>query len=345
MKQSSNTLFWGAILLSGGLLLLAKTLGWFHIDWGMTLRFWPFLLILAGVSLLLRQSWSGVLTAILIAIAIPSAIINGANKKIGHWKDRGIEFNIDDFDNDDNDNDNNNDDDDDSSQADERKSESTTEGGKTHFSEPLTDALTEATLNFGAGAGEFKISGTTTQLVEADAETKFGNYVMTAKRNETTKTSTIDFGMESKDKSDRKRIRIRDFDNMENRVEMRLSDKPVWSFDFGLGAGSGNFDLSAYKVKKVKIGAGAAEIKLKIGETVENDADIHIEAGVASIEVRIPESVGCEFSIEGALNSKDLDNFKKINDGLYRTNNYDTAKKKMRISYEGGLSSLEIRRY
>jgi hypothetical protein len=44
---------------------------------------------------------------------------------------------------------------------------------------------------------------------------------------------------------------------------------------------------------------------------VENDAVIDIEAGVASIDIEIPESVGCEFKIEGALNSKDLDNLKK----------------------------------
>lgn len=340
MKQSSNTLFWGSILLALGLLLMAKTLGWFHIDWGMTLRFWPILLVLAGVSLLLKQSWSGVLTAVLIAIAIPSAIINGAHKKIGHWQDNGIEFNLDDFDDDNDDTYNDND-----SKEYKERSDIYSKDGKTHFSEPLTEGITEATLNFGAGAGEFKIEGTTAQLVEADAETKFGNYVMTAKRNESAKTSTVDFEMESKDKSNRKRIRIRDFENMDNQVKMRLSDKPVWSFDLGLGAGEGKFDLSAYKVKKVKLGAGAADIKLKLGEGLENNADIDIDAGVASITVEIPESVGCELKIDGALNSKDLDNFSKISDGLYRTSNYDTAKKKIKMKYDGGVSSLEVRRY
>lgn len=339
MKQSSNALFWGALFLAVGLLLLAKTLGWFHIDWGMTLRFWPILLILAGISLLLKQSWSGVLTAVLIAIAIPSAIINGAHKKFDDWNDRGIEFNLDDFDDDDDNND------DDNNDEYEKRSETYSKDGETHFSEPLTEGITEATLNFGAGAGEFKIDGTTNQLVEADAETEFGNYVMTTKRNETTKTSIVDFEMESKDSTNRKRIRIRDFDNMDNHVNMRLSDKPIWSFDMGLGAGKGKFDLSSYKVKKVKIGAGAAEVDLKLGENVENDAVIDIEAGVASIDIEIPESVGCEFKIEGALNSKDLDNFEKISDGLYRTSNYNSAKKKIKISYEGGLSKLEINRY
>ncbi|HAK77627.1 MAG TPA: hypothetical protein DCR35_04105 [Runella sp.] len=338
MKQSSNTLVWGSILLAFGLVLLAKTLGWFHIDWGFTLRFWPVLLILAGGVLLLKQSWSGVVTAILIALAIPSAIINGANKKFHDWDDRGFEFNIDDFDDDDDDHHNHRNDY-------EERSDTYSKDGKTHFSEPFTENIADATLKFGAGAGEFTIEGTTSQLVEADAETEFGNYIMTAKRNESTKTSVVDFEMESKDSTGRKKIRIRDFDNMDNRVEMRLSDKPTWTFDLGLGAGKGNFDLSAYRVKKVKLGAGAAEVDLKLGENVENDAQIDIEAGVASIEINIPESVGCEFKIDGALNSKDLDNFEKISSGLYRTSNYNSAKKKIKISYEGGISSLEVNRY
>jgi len=338
MKQSSNALVWGSILLAFGLLLLAKTLGWYHIDWGLTLRFWPVLLILAGGVLLLKQSWSGVVTAILIALAIPSAIINGANKKFRHWDDNGIEFNIDDFDDDDDDN---------HDHSDEYKERSDTysKDGKTHFSEPMTANIADATLNFGAGAGEFTIEGTTSELVEADADSEFGNYIMTSKRNESTKTSVVDFEMESKDSTGRKKIRIRDFDNMDNRVEMRLSDKPVWSFDLGLGAGKGNFDLSSYKVKKVKLGAGAAEVDLKLGKNVENDAQIDIEAGVASIDIEIPEEIGCEFKMDGALNSKDLDNFEKISDGLYRTPNYNSAKKKIKISYEGGISSFEIRRY
>lgn len=338
MKQSSNALFWGACLLGVGLLLLAKTLGWYHIDWGITLRFWPILLILAGVSLLLKQSWSGVLTAILIAIAIPSAIINSAHKKFDDWNDRGIEFNLDDDDDNDDNDDNNND-------EYEERAESYSKDGETHFAEPLAAGITEATLNFGAGAGEFTIDGTTDQLIEADADTEFGNYIMTTKRNETTKTSTVDFEMESKDSTGHKRIRIRDLDNMDNRVDMHLSDKPIWSFDMGLGAGKGKFDLSAYKVKKVKIGAGAAEVDLKLGDGVENNAEIDIDAGVASIDIEIPESVGCELKVDGALNSKDLDNFEKISDGLYRTPNYNSAKKKIKVTYDGGLSKLEINRY
>ncbi|MCU0340434.1 MAG: DUF5668 domain-containing protein, partial [Spirosomaceae bacterium] len=187
MKQSSNGLFWGVVLLAFGLVLLAKTLGWFHIDWGMTLRLWPLLLVAAGVSLLLRQSWSSVLTAILIAIAIPAAIINGTNKKWKHLKEEGIEFNLDeDWDDDD---DNNND-------EYEDRAKSYSKDGETRFMEGFTPETKEATLKFGAGAGKFTIEGTTDQLIDAEANTEFGSYILTNKRNEADKSHDLRLEME-----------------------------------------------------------------------------------------------------------------------------------------------------
>ena len=335
MKQSSNGLVWGAILLGFGLLLLIKSLGWLHIEWSAILRFWPLLLVGAGVSLLARQNWSGAVAAILLAVAIPSAIVNGINHRWGGWRD-GVEWNFDDNDRDD-ENDN-----DDRSDYKDREESYANDGNEGHFAEAFPkEGLNEATLNFGGGAGEFKIEGTTNQLIEADTETKFGSYVLTTKRSEGNKSSVINFNMEGKDST---KIKIKDFDNMDNSVAMKLNNQPLWSFDLGLGAGKGNFDLSDYKVKKVNIGAGAAEIDLKLGDKT-NLTEVEINAGVASITVEVPESAGCELSTDGALNVRELDNFEKVKDGLYRTSNYDKATQKINIKYEGGLSRLEVNRY
>ena len=336
MKQSSNGLVWGSILLGFGLLLLIKSLGWLHIEWSAILRFWPLLLVGAGLSLVARKTWSGAVAAILLAVAIPSAIVNGINHRWGGWRD-GAEWNFDDNDRD-NDDDQEEDDDRDSDYKD-REEIYANDG---HFAEAFPkEGINEATLNFGGGAGEFKIEGTTNQLVEADTDTKFGSYVLTSKRNEGNKSSVINFKMEGKDST---KIRMKDFDNMDNSVEMKLNDQPLWSFDLGLGAGKGNFDLSDYKVKKVNIGAGAAEIDLKLGDKTDL-TEVVINAGVASITVEVPESAGCELSTNGAMNVRELDNFEKVKDGLYRTSNYDKATKKINIKYEGGLSRLEVNRY
>jgi len=331
MKQSSNGLVWGSILLGFGLLLLAKTLGWFHIEWDSMLRFWPLLVVAAGAAILARRSWSGVAAAILIALAIPSAIINGINKHWDGWRDN-IEWNFDD----DRDEDNQND------KYQDREEAYHKDGNNGHFVEEFPkEGIGEATLNFGAGAGKFSIEGTTNQLIEADADTQFGNYVLSTKRNQATKSSVVSFKMEGKDST---KVRIKDFDNMDNHAEIKLNAQPIWTIDLNLGAGKGEFDLSDYKIKKVKVEAGAADIDLKMGDKTDL-AEMDISAGLASIQVAIPESVGCELTTEGGLNIRELDNFEKIKEGLYRTSNYEKATKKIKIKYEGGLSKLEINRY
>jgi hypothetical protein len=74
-------------------------------------------------------------------------------------------------------------------------------------------------------------------------------------------------------------------------------------------------------------------------------SEVEINAGVATVDIDIPESVGCEFTSKGALNIKDLDELTEVSEGLYRTANYDKASKKIKIMYEGGLSTIKISRY
>ena len=335
MKQSSNGLVWGSILLGFGLLLLIKSLGWLHIEWSAILRFWPLLLVGAGLSLVARKTWSGAVAAILLAVAIPSAIVNGINHRWGGWRD-GAEWNFDDNDRDDDDNQAEEDDRD----YKDREESYAKDGDEGHFVEAFPkEGINEATLNFGGGAGEFKIEGTTDQLIDANTETEFGSYVLTTKSNEGSKSSVIDLKMEGKDN-----IKLKNFDSNNNNVDIKLNNQPLWSIDLGLGAGKGNFDLSDFKVKKVNIGAGAAEIDLKLGDKADL-TEVVINAGVASITVEVPESAGCELSTNGAMNVRELDNFEKVKDGLYRTSNYDKATKKINIKYEGGLSRLEVNRY
>ncbi len=333
MQKQSNGYFWGILLLGFGLLLLAKTMGWFHINWGHILTYWPLLLIAAGLSLILGkgQSWSGPVTALLLAVAIPSAIINKAHNR---WNDFTDDVHID-FDDE-----SNNDNNDSSSSSDDNADKSIT-NSTNYFSENLSDGLLNAELNFEAGAGQFKIEGTTDKLLEANTESELGTYTLSSKNNLAEKTSVLNFSMDGKNNQ---KIDINDFDDIDNSVKMKLSDKPTWSMKLEVGAGKADFDFSDYKVQKLKISAGVSKIDLKLGNK-QVLSEVDIEAGVASIDIDVPESVGCEFISKGALNLKDMDELVKVSDGLYRSANYDKAEKKIKIVYEGGLSTLKIRRH
>ncbi len=337
MKKQSNGLVWGSLLLGFGLLTLAKTLGWYHIDWGQMLRFWPVLVILAGVCLLVGrgQTWAGPVTAILLAIALPSAITNKAQR---HFDDNDFNWNGNRFNFNDNDDESNEDNDNDRSY----ESRTATSG---NFSEALPTNITSADLNFEAGAGNFKIDGTTNQLFEATTESELGEYSLLTKRNDATKNSIVNFKMDN-NKGDSLNINLNknNWDDIKNKVKIQLNDRLTWALKLEIGAGKADFDLSNFKVQKLEINAGVSKIDLKLGDKSDM-SNVEINAGVASIDIDIPESVGCEFVSQGALNIEDMDELTKISEGLYRTVNYEKANKKIKIVYEGGLSTVKIRRY
>jgi hypothetical protein len=83
---------------------------------------------------------------------------------------------------------------------------------------------------------------------------------------------------------------------------------------------------------------------IRLGDKMPN-ANVDIEAGVASVTLEIPESVGCEMHMDGALNAKNMEGLDKIGNGLYRSANFNTAAKKIVVHYEGGLTSINIKRY
>nr|WP_299415708.1 DUF5668 domain-containing protein [uncultured Emticicia sp.] len=330
MERKSN-IFWGAILIVLGFLFLGTNLDWFELNWTFRkiAQFWPIMLILAGVAAFFshKKSIYNATSALLIAFAIPLGIFTCVDDGVKEIKDEisdGINIDIDDFD------------DDDSSKSD------TTKGNrnKQYFAVEMTPEVKEATLRLGGGAAEFDLEESPNRLFEATTFLNFKNgYTLEEETN--TENKVINFSMKDK--------KARDFNfgeeyKINNNVLIKLSTSPIWNIEMGIGAGELDFDFSNYKVKKLEIETGAASIDIKLGDK-QDKVDIDIESGVASVKIKVPESVGCEIKMDGALNSKDFDNFEKIKDGVWQTKGFDKATKKIYLNVDSGLSSLKVDRY
>ncbi len=75
MKRTG--LFWGIALITLGVVFMAHNYGWFYIDWSFFSRFWPVLIILAGLNLIFAKSNSAaaLVTTVLLAVSVPLAIV------------------------------------------------------------------------------------------------------------------------------------------------------------------------------------------------------------------------------------------------------------------------------
>jgi len=319
-KMNSKSLFTGGILILLGILFLGKEWGWFPINWHEIFRLWPLLLIYLGLIALLGKSNSSatVIIIVLLCIAIPTVLVKSCQEKVGAvFNKNGIRIDMDD----DNDNEDNED--------------RSFKGSNQKLNSPMSADIKTASFNFSGGAAEFEISGTSKDLVEADANLSFGN--ISLKKMGDSTNPTIDFSLRGKKNG------INLGGNNDNKINLKLNPSVLWDMKFEFGAGKANFDLSEYKVKNLSIKTGLTKTDVKLGEKVDN-LNVKIESGLTDMEFQVPESVGCRIDIDGGLNDNDFDGFIQKN-GHWETPNYDKSTKKITLNFNGGLQSLKVSLY
>lgn len=338
--MNSRNLLTGVLFIGIGILFLGRNFGWFDIDWGQLSRFWPLLVILLGINLLFGQRSRAltVTTVLLLAIAVPIAIV--------HRERNGSEgdgF----FDNNHNWNFNHDGDDDDENDGDiaidsaQTESDRNVRGGAQQFTEPMDTALQRASFTLEGGAAHFDLGGTSTQLVQANTNLDFGRYSLQKVVKDDGQGAELTFSMTGNRKVEWKNGEWKN-GNFNSRVNISLNPAPLWDIHAKIGAGEAEFDLTPYRVRTMTLETGVTDVDIKFGDRADL-TEVDVEAGVAQIRLRVPQSAGCRIDHEG-LSLKDFDGFEKVGDS-YQTAGYDQTAKKINIKFDSGLSKLEVERY
>ncbi len=310
MKNSH--IFWGIFFIALGGLILLNNFTYIYFDWETLAKLWPVVLILWGLSLFVKDNRfvKGFIIA-LLAVLIALTIFSTFNFffDVVHYEN-GRSFTGIVIDNDSN-------------------------VDTTNYFEPFNLNVKDSKLEFESGAGHFEINGTSEGLFSARTAGVKNNYSINT--DTYGNNANINFFM-------REKHFPFGHGKLINDVEMKLNTGPVWNLDFKMGAAGVYLDLSPYKIENVDIGMGAAKLKVRLGD--KNDSiKFHLEAGVSSIEILVPESSGCEIQSETVLSNKHFNGFDKITSGLFRTTNFDTASNKIYLSFNTGISSIKVNRY
>lgn len=308
--MKTKHIFWGILFISFGLLWLLDRMLYLNVEWDFVWKLWPVVIILWGISLIIGNNIIKAIITGLTAFILALAIFTSIKFGIIHTGN-GIEWTIDD-------------------------KNSTDRYGISDYSESYESNYKKASLHFDAGAGTFISHDTTTDLFFASTEGRKDNYTLT--KSGEGDNIDLNFNM------GKGKVNFFHFKKLRNRVDFRLNSLPVWDLDFNLGAASIDFDLSPYKTEKIAIDMGAASLKLKLGDRAD-ETRLTIDAGASSIDINVPEGAACEIKTDASLSSKHINGFNKINDDLFRTDNFETAKKKIYISIESGVSSIKVNRY
>jgi len=125
-------------------------MGWLAIDWDYLRDFWPVLLILAGINLILerRHSSAVIITTIMLGLAAPMALFSFLHRDRNFG---GYEYHLGDDDYDDDDDERESNDDDDTFKSEDSKVQENV------FVESMSTDTREAVLRFEGGAGRLSL--------------------------------------------------------------------------------------------------------------------------------------------------------------------------------------------
>lgn len=124
--------------------------------------------------------------------------------------------------------------------------------------------------------------------------------------------------------------------------ECRLNPDVPTAIVVQSGASRMDFDLTDLRVTRFSFEGGASRLDLALPAKVEN-ALFDIEAGAATIELRVPPGLALRFrtNIVGALRVDEA-RFPLLGPGLYQTADIETAKCRADVTVDGGATSVRL---
>ena len=305
--------FWAFILIAIGILFMLNNFGVLEFGFRTLWSLWPLILILWGISILPIKDGIKI-AALAVVLALTVIFFNRISERSSwfHFHNfRGF------------------------SDKDWEDDEDTTTYNyqPQNLSVPFDSLTGRGELRLDAAAGNFELQGITSDFLTFNKTGDIGNYSLT----------TTSEGNKKKINLSMEKSGIRHSVN-ENKVEIKLNDKPSWNLDFDIGAAEILMDLRDYKIDTTTIDAGASSLDIKIGDKSPLTV-MTFNAGASSIKVEIPKESGCQIKSESFMISKEFEGFTKKGEGIYQTANFSTGKNKIYLTVKTAISKIEITRY
>jgi hypothetical protein len=306
--------FWAIVLIAIGVLFMLNNFGVIEFGFWAFWSLWPLILILWGISILpIRDSIKVIALVAVLALTVIFFERLSENSFLRHIPFRHWEGN--------------------NWQDEGSTDEEPGNYQPQNLSVPLDSALTKGVLELEAAAGNFNIEGTTSDFLSFSKTGDIGDYSLT----------TNDEGQRKRIVLSLEKSGIR-HNVDQNKVDIKLNQKPSWNLDLDIGAAEINMDLRDYKIDSTTINAGASSIKIQVGDKAPVSV-LSFNAGASSITVDVPRASGCQITSESFMVSKEFSGFTKTGNGIYQTDNFKTSPNKVMIVVKTAVSKIEVNRY
>jgi hypothetical protein len=298
--------FWAILLIVLGVIFLGENFNfWGGIDWSLLSLFWPILLVLFGFYFLVKQWKEGWWLMVLAVVAAGIFVYIAAYGDNPLLKREGVTKR---------------------QKAEQRVYE---------IEATLEPSAQKIQAEINTGAIEFKIKNSTEKLIDGSLNSSFLEPdLKTSVEGEVAKLTldTVSF---------RRRFFFHDF---RNELNLALNNSLPLLLSVNSGASDLNFDLSGLKIESFNLKSGASDVDIRLGDAIENNANISLEVGASDIEIEVPKNIGVKIVSESGLTEESFQGFTE-RDGAYWSESYEGAAKKINIILRAGVSSVRIIQY
>lgn len=143
------------------------------------------------------------------------------------------------------------------------------------------------------------------------------------------------------------RLRLQRLDVQTNASEATLrfdspNPEPMTSMRLDVGAASLKaLRLANANAEEISVDAGVGNVDLDFGGEWRRDMSLDVEVSLGVAHLRVPSDVGVRVEVRKALGSFEHDGLEK-RDGAYYSENWDTARHRLRIRAEATLGKVEL---
>ncbi|GAC1316550.1 MAG: hypothetical protein NVSMB2_09530 [Chloroflexota bacterium] len=127
-------------------------------------------------------------------------------------------------------------------------------------------------------------------------------------------------------------------------MQIRLNTHvPLTSLTVQTGATNTRLDLGDLQLKSLEMSIGAATAWVRLPST-DGTSTAHVSGGASTVSLEVPENVAASIKHHGGLSTLAVNTarFPQVGEGAYRSPDYDTAQRRLDITLETGMTTIQV---
>ncbi|GEM_PF-1706347 len=299
----------GVVFIALGALFLLNTLDILSYNiWQIVLSFWPLLLILLGLNLLVKRTSFWWLTPLFIIVISAALIFPQYFPHYHYWLTprRQVE--------------------------EPARREETVESSRDY-----TDDIRQLDINLSIDAGRIDIFSPEEREKLYDLSFNYRNQ---------DREPGIEFHFDSQEGRGLLEVdQLREFEleNMDivNSAVLKLHPDVYYNITIDSGAGYYQLDLRELMVNNLEINSGISDLKINFASY---DTSVHLNSGASNIKLIFLENTGVEIRAEGALSYDDFLDYdlEQVEEDLFRSPNFAEADNQVRMHLISPASNISF---